>query len=186
MKLESVINKIGWSASAIFLISLSHFNSNFAIAQETKEEKCEKLYVCYQEFNKECSNDDFQRRFAPRIFHKFGVVNLEEEWAILDMFSQEMGNNPEDIAYVIYYGGKVNKYGEAKERVKRITYYLTENRGKDPKKIIVVNGGFREKFEFELWLSPVKNSFPPLTPAIDPEKVIFKGKMKPLPIDLGN
>jgi hypothetical protein len=38
-------------------------------------------------------------------------------------------------------------------------------------------GGFREKFSVDLWLSPVKSSYPPITPTISPEKVRFKGKM---------
>lgn len=158
------------------------------VAQEVKTEKltekdgkdCEECCaVCREDAVNECPS-------APYLVHKFGITTLEEEWLRLDSFAIELGNNPNATAQIIVYGGKINKYNEFQERVKRIKYYLLENRKINPKRIKVIRGGFRDKFEFEFWISEVENSFPPLTPTIDPEKVIFKGKMKPLPLDLGN
>ena len=154
-------------------------------AQESKEQKCEKLYECYRSYYNGCFENLLQD-FVPRKVDNFGVIDLNYEWAKLDNLAAEFRNNPESQIYIVVYGGKVNKTGEFKERTKRIAQYLTQNRKIDPKKISVINGGFREKFEFELWLSLSAKIFPSLTPTVDPEKVVFKGKMKPLPLDLGN
>ena len=116
----------------------------------------------------------------PYVTDKFGAVNDEVEMARLDQFANQIRADKNVVAYIVYYGGKINKYGEFQERVKRINFYLSKVMKLDMERIKVVHGGFREKFEFELWLSYTKGSFPPLSPTIEPEKVKYIGKMKPL------
>jgi hypothetical protein len=153
-------------------------------AQEDKKEKCEKLYENYRVFYNECF-DNALLEFLPRKIDSFGIGNLEDELARLDNLSLEFRNNPKSHIFIVIYGGKINKFGELQERPKRIVNYLSQNRKIDAKKISVVNGGFREKFEFDLWLSKSEKIFPPLSPTIESEKITFKGKMKPLSSDLG-
>lgn len=142
-------------------------------------DKCDQTIDCVQKFYKECTGNEFLSDFEPKLVDKFGITGYEDEMARMDSFYMQLNGNPEGVGYIVVYGGRVNKYGEFRERVKRLFTYIKE-RKYDPKRITVVNGGFREKFEFELWTSPIKNSFPPLSPTIDPEKVKFRGIMKPL------
>lgn len=160
----------------ILILSLSVL----VFSQENKEDKCGKLSDCLQSFYKECLNDEVINQFVPKDVDKFGVVNYEDEMARLDNYYVELNNNPNAVGFIVVYGGRVNKFGEFKERVKRLQTYIKE-RKYDPNRIKVIQGGFREKFEFEFWVSPTKKSFPPLTPTIEAEKVKFKGVMKPLP-----
>lgn len=158
-----------------------------AVAQEDKADRCELVLKKYAEAvngYKDCFGVELMDTLAPVLVEAFGITELEDEWARLDGFAVQLNNNLKLTAYIVIYGGKVNKYGELKERPKRIIKYLVENRGIDLKRIKVIEGGFREKFAFELWVSQSDKMFPPLSPTIDPEKVIFRGKMKPLPTDL--
>jgi len=169
------------------LVTFVNIKPNDAIrvnAQENKEEKCEKLYECYRSYYNVCF-DNVLQDFIPRKIDAFGIIGLDDEWARLDNLATEFRNNPESQIFIVVYGGKVNKLGELKERSSRLTYYLTQNRKIDLKKLTIIKGGFREKFETELWLSVSEKISPSLTPTVDPEKVVYKGKMKPLPLDLG-
>lgn len=120
---------------------------------------------------------------SPAMIDNFGVLNHETEMARLDTSVHTILSAPEFDAYVVIYGGKINQYGEVAERLNRVKNYLLNLKKLDPTRIFFITGGFREKFEFELWLSPVKNSYPPLSPSIEVEKVIFRGKMKPLSVN---
>lgn len=168
------------------LISLAFFtlDGSTVNGQVITTEKCVELTTCVENFYKECYNDTFRNSFAPRIFDEFGIIDLEDEMARTDNFSLQLKNNPEAIGYIVVYGGRVNKFGELDERPKRLTQYLINKVNINPKRIRVIQGGFREKFEFELWISTVKDSFPPLSPTVNVEMVIFKGKMKPLHTDI--
>ena len=104
----------------------------------------------------------------------------------LDIFKQELNSNPDSVGFIVVYGGRVNKFGEINARAKRMTNHLFNDLKIDPKRVKVIQGGFRENFEFEFWTSRVKSNFPPLSPTVDVEKVIFRGKMKPLPTEIGN
>lgn len=170
------------ATNEVLIGSLSNLQK---INAQQSEDKCEDFLSKYARIYKECFSREIIDEFAPKKFDEFGVINLEDEWARLDGFAASFRNSSEPQIYIVAYGGKVNKIGELKERTNRLIYYLTQNRRIESKKITIINGGFREKFEFELWLSPSEKIFPPLSPTIDPERVKFRGKMKPLPLDLG-
>lgn len=166
----------------------------YSTKAQDQEDKCTKISLAYgkylgelnalEESFVECGGSRLKEFFVPRQVDKFGVINLEDEWARLDAFAIALRNEPELLAYVVIYGGKRNKYGELKERPKPLVHYLINDRKIEPERIRIIEGGFREKFEFELWTSYSDKMFPPLSPIISPEKVIFRGKMKPLPLDM--
>lgn len=161
-------------------------NSITAFGQETKQEKCGRLADCMEIFYKECLNDEYLNTFSPELVISFptNLVNHDLEMARLDNYLEVLSNRPNSIGYIVAYGGRTNKYGEYDIRVGRIRRYIIGFRSFDESRIKFVNGGFREKFEFELWTSPTKNAFPPLSPTITPEKARFKGTMKlPAPGD---
>ena len=157
-------------------------------AQETEEDKCNAFIDKVAKSYKECFGGDILYEFTPRLIDSFGVVNLEDEWAKLDNIAQTYRGFfvKGSQLFIIVYGGKTNKKGELKERTDRLVNYLTTNRMVETKKISVIMGGFREKFEFEIWVSRSEKIFPPLSPTINVESIKFKGKMKPLERELGN
>ena len=165
-----------WASVGLFiLLAISH---NFA--QTAKTDKCDKAAECLQTFFRECYDESFLETLAPKQVDSLGIANYEEEMARLDNYFISLNNEPEDAGFIVVYGGHVSKFGELKERVKRLQTYIKKT-GFDAKRITFVQGGFRQKFEFEFWISPTKKAFPPLSPTVDVEKVRFSGKMKPLP-----
>lgn len=170
----------------LIVLGISFSFNPLKINAQELEDKCEGLVSKAAQTYKECFGGDIVIEFTPKLVEAFGITSLEDEWAMLDGLSSEFKNRNQAQIFIIIYGGKVNKKGEMKERADRLVDYLTENRKIDLEKISVINGGFKERFEFELWFSPSKNIFPPLSPTVNVETVIFKGKMKPLERELGN
>lgn len=168
------------SVTLIFFATVLQFSLGYVMAQETKKEKCDKFGDALQTFSRECYNEEYLNTFSPELVDNLLLTDSSEEFEMLklDVFFQIIQNS-QATGYIVVYGGRINKYGEYDIRVERITGYTFGTRAQDRSRIKVVHGGFRERFEIELWTSPIKNAFPPLSPTIAPEKVKFKGRMKP-------
>ena len=111
----------------------------------------------------------------PRKLDSFGALNCEDEMARLDNFAIELHNSPESQAYIIVYGGRRDtRRNEVRARLSRIRYYLINNRRIDSERIILVNGGHRERFTIELWLRPRNEVAPVITPSVQPREVRFR------------
>lgn len=164
----------------VFFIGLQ--TQNFINAQDTNQDKCDLTLDEYAEIYEKNFKVNLIEFLSPVKLDSFGEIGLDDLWARLDNVAIRMNNAPKVILYIVVYGGKVTKFGELKERPKPILFYLERTHKMDIQRIKIVEGGFREKFEIELWESRTKKMSPPLFPTISPEKVIFKGKMKPLPI----
>ena len=134
-------------------------------------------------------------RIAPpeaMLVDKFGDVCCEDEMARLDNFAIAVQNNPDAQAYIVFYGGRrhsfpscqrgqqrLPRHGEAEARVARLRKYLVLRRGLDSNRIVVVNGGYRQQWEAELWIVPKDSASPTPTPTINAQKIKFrKGKIK--------
>lgn len=174
---QAILLRLSFLAALLFCLN----SSGFVVAQERQNQVplnrtdiCKECCgACCEEFYSNCS-------LSPVMVDGFNILDHETEMALLDKFAQSFNGSPHLSAYVVVYGGHINKFGELEERTNRIKKYLLNFRKLDPGQIKFVMGGFREKFTFEMWLSPVKNSYPPLTPTISPERVKFKGKMESL------
>ncbi len=166
-----------------FILILITFQPNFTqvTEQNTKEERCDRFFDNLQLFYRECYDTKYMDMFSPVLVDTFKAANTnhEDEMARLDVFLAELANNPNHKGYVVVYGAKVNMLGEYEIRTQRVINYVLKFRKFDSARLTLVNGGFREQFEFELWHSRIKNAFPPLSPTILPEKVKYRGKMKP-------
>lgn len=111
----------------------------------------------------------------PRKIDSFSALNCEDEMARLDNFAIEIQNSSEAQAYVIVYGGRRDtRRNEVRARLSRIRYYLINNRMIASDRIILVNGGYRERFTIELWLRPRGEVAPVATPTVHPRDVRFK------------
>lgn len=162
-----------------FVTALCAAGSAQIVAQES-EENCIKLFADCRQFNQKCAEFAFVKSLAPNKIDNFGITNYEDEISYLESFAVVLRDRPKATGFIVIYGGKMNKYGELKERTRRITSHLTEILKLNAQRFVTINGGFREKFEVELWTADLPNAYPPLSPTIDVEKVIFRGKMKPL------
>jgi hypothetical protein len=125
-------------------------------------------------------------------FEEYGAVCSEDEKARLDIFAIELRQNPRLQGYVIFYGGRCwsacdeetfdrrSRYprkGEAEARAARIRPYLVEVRGMDPDRFVVIDGGNRESWTVELWLSAKGIGPPAATPTVQSQEIEYrKGK----------
>ena len=163
----------------VFLVNFGAVSFQTIDAQENKEQTKNKKAEC-----DECC-DECRDKFIitcpspPTLVAKFDYLSTHEwEMGQIDNLLMQMQNNPDADGIIVVYGGRINKYGEFEIRTKRIKNYI-EYRKFEMARVKIVHGGFRKKFEFELWISPLENSYPPLSPTIAPEKVKFIGTMKP-------
>ena len=102
------------------------------------------------------------------------IKNFEDEAARLDNFAIELQYSPELRGYVICYGGRVGKRGEAAARCERAKKYLVDRRGVAPDRVLTFDGGFRESQTVALWILP-PDAKPPLVPTVDQSEVRFTG-----------
>lgn len=93
----------------------------------------------------------------------------------LDNLAVILQKEPRLEGYIIVYGGRVGRRGYPKMRGERAKYYLTEMRGLQSDRYTVVEGGYRERPMFEIWLIPRNSQRPIATPSIDPYYVQFVG-----------
>jgi len=115
----------------------------------------------------------------PHTFDKFGNVTCEDEMARLDNYAIQLQNTPGSQAYIIVYGGRVGRRGEAQARASRIKSYLVESRGIEADHVTKIDGGYRESLMIELWIMPRGVGAPTSTPTFQPKDVRFKrGRIK--------
>jgi len=130
----------------------------------------------------------------PHKFDEFGDICCDAERARLTNYLIELQRDPTSQGYVIYYGGRFYdscwyggkrhgkrqpRRGEAKARAARIVPYLIE-RGLDPSRITLVEGGYRESWTAELWIVPEGTKPPAATPTVQEKDVKYrKGAVAP-------
>ena len=181
----SLLKKMTLIALLTMCAAFETQDSHIIKAQQVEEDKCNQVYQKAEKTYKECFGVELIDTLAPQLVNEFGITSLEDEWARLDGLLSQLRNDQQSVGYIVVYGGRVNKYGELKERPKTLKAYI-KTKLSNSDRVKFVEGGFREKFGYELWISQSEKMFPPLSPTVDPEKVIFRGKMKPLPTDLYN
>jgi len=118
------------------------------------------------------------------MFDHFENINCEEEKARLDNFANQLRDHPDSVGYIVFYGGL--RYGgsdrttlprrnEGEARVARLKPYIVNGWPDfDPKRIIVVNGGYRKTWQVELWVVPNGANVPMPKPTLKPEQIKFR------------
>jgi hypothetical protein len=101
--------------------------------------------------------------------------SFDDQKARLDNLAVELQNDPSTTTYVIAYGGRTSRIGQADLLGSRARDYLVRNRGIDRSRIVVINGGFREEDCVELWVVPSGATTPQPTPTLQP------GDVRPAP-----
>ena len=91
----------------------------------------------------------------PWKFDMFGRLSCSDELARLDNYSDQLAKLPDVLAVVVVYGGRNDtRRGEVVARLFAIRDHLLKKRSIDANRIVLLNGGFREKRETELWIIP--------------------------------
>lgn len=120
-------------------------------------------------------------------FDEFGDTCCNDEKARLDNFAVQLQNEPTATGYIIFYGGRGYGYlcghdgrrlprrGEAEARASRLKPYITSAWANfDAARIVVVNGGYRERWTAELWIVPAGAEPPAPTPTLKPKDIKFR------------
>lgn len=96
---------------------------------------------------------------------------FDDQKARLDNLAVELQNDPTMTGHIIAYGGRTSPIGQVEMLMKRARDYLTNERGIDGSRLVIVNGGFREGDSVELWLVPRGASAPRATPTVQAGEV---------------
>jgi hypothetical protein len=102
--------------------------------------------------------------------------SYDDQKARLDNLAVELQNDPSAAAYIIAYGGRTSRVGEANRLGARARDYLVTQRGINTGQIIVVNGGFREEDCVELWIVPSGATPPQPSPTVQAGDVRPEGE----------
>jgi hypothetical protein len=108
---------------------------------------------------------------VPRKIDEYGNIRFNDEKARLDNLAVELQNDPTAQAYIICYGGKVGRAGEAQARCDRAKNDLVTRRNIAAERIVTVDGGFKETLTVELWVVPQGATPPTASPTVDPSEV---------------
>ena len=101
--------------------------------------------------------------------------SFDDQKARLDNLAVELQNDPTATTYVIAYGGRTSRIGQADLLGDRARKYLMTDRLIDQSRITVINGGFREEDCVELWIIP-SGATPP-----QPSPTVQAGDVRPAP-----
>jgi hypothetical protein len=131
-------------------------------------------------FNRECGYGStasscttiVNKKVEARKLDEYGKLKPVDENARLDNFVVELQNDPTAQGYIIAYGGRRSRAGDAKQAAAKAKTYLVTKRGLDPQRMITVDGGYREEPLFELWIAPSGAPAPQATPSLDPAELM--------------
>lgn len=107
---------------------------------------------------------------GPREFDEFPSVTFDDDKARLDNLAIELQNNPNAQGYIIVYGGRTSTPTAVSALGERSRHYLVATRGIDASRVVVINGGYRERPTIQLWIVPPGATPPAATPTIQPDQ----------------
>ncbi|HXU35168.1 MAG TPA: hypothetical protein VN937_02310 [Blastocatellia bacterium] len=106
------------------------------------------------------------KKAEARKLDEYGKLLLKDENERLDKFTMELQMDPTAQAYIIAYGGRLSRAGDAQKLADKAKVYLVTKRGVDRDRIVTIDGGHREQPAVELWLVPSRASLPKPTPTV--------------------
>lgn len=111
------------------------------------------------------------REYPAREFDVCCSCSFDDQKARLDNLAIELQNDPSTTTYIIAYGGRTSRIGQAERLGARARDYLTAQRGINASRITVMNGGFREEDCVELWIVPTGATPPQPRPTVSASEV---------------
>lgn len=112
------------------------------------------------------------KKAEARKIDEFGQLKRKDGQARLDNFALELGGDPTARGYLIAYGGRRSRAGEAKKAAAQARNYLIKTRRVAPQRVVAVDGGYREEPLMELWIAPAGGQAPEATPSLDPAELM--------------
>ncbi|MDX6443262.1 MAG: hypothetical protein QOH71_336 [Blastocatellia bacterium] len=104
-------------------------------------------------------------------FDQFQSVAFDDDKARFDNLAIELQGAPDSQAYIMVYGGRTSRAGQADMLGKRAMDYLVNQRGVDARRITIINGGYRDTDFIEIWICPSGAKPPQPTPTVQPGDV---------------
>ena len=115
---------------------------------------------------------------SPAKLDEYGDLPTDDEAAHLDLFAEKLFKQSNLRGYIIAYNEPRMERGSYLRRIYGIGRYLTEARGIEANRVVVVDGGYKEKFITQLWLIPVGTEPPLPAPTISQPPVISSSAYK--------
>jgi hypothetical protein len=115
---------------------------------------------------------------GPRKVVEFGAVSFKVEKSHLDRLADELRKDTTAQGYILSYAGRYSRDGEALWRGERAKHYLIGRGGFDPRRIVVIDAGYRDTYAIELYTVPSGVIPPPASPTVDPGEVKIIGRRK--------
>jgi hypothetical protein len=112
-----------------------------------------------------------KKSIVARSFDECNNCTFDDQKARLDNLAIELQNDPSTKGYIIAYGGRTSPIGQVERLMNRAREYMTQQRGIDESRLVLINGGFRENDSVELWIVPSGAAPPRATPTIQAGEV---------------
>jgi hypothetical protein len=112
-----------------------------------------------------------RKMIVAREFDECNNCAFDDQKARLDNLAVELQNDPSTRGYILAYGGRMSPVGQVNLLMSRARDYLVTQRGIDASRLVVVNGGFREQDNVELWIVPSGAAAPQATPTVQAGEV---------------
>ncbi len=161
----------GTASITVDTTGLSDENVGAKVEVEGLPEGCPKTASCATNAGRVCG--------GLHKYDEYANISYADEKARLDNFAIVLQNEPGSTGYILAYGGRVGRAGEAQRRAERAMKYLSgKMRDTDAGRIVTVDGGYREELTVQLWAIPRGFSPPTPEPAVDPAEVKFVKESK--------
>jgi hypothetical protein len=119
------------------------------------------------------------KKAESRKLDEYSTLAPKAEGTRLDNFTVELQSDPQAQGYILAYGGRASRAGDARKAADRARDYLVNKRGLQSERIVVVDGGYRERPAVELWLVPSGAQPPQPAPTVKPGEVKPAGPARP-------
>lgn len=107
-------------------------------------------------------------------------TSLEKKQVYLDYFADRLKKSPPDsMVHIIGYAGRRARVGEAQTRAKFAKDYLTQKRRVDSKRIVTIDGGYRDPAGVDLYITPRGRPKPLASPTVYPGDVQIINESNP-------
>jgi hypothetical protein len=92
---------------------------------------------------------------TPLKFDEFGKLSCSDELIRLDNYGNKLRTLPDALAVVVVYASRSGtRRGEVVARLFAIRDFLVRRSSIETKRIVILDGGFRENSSVELWIIP--------------------------------
>ena len=113
---------------------------------------------------------------SPSTFDTYCDLPLRAEQSRLDALANALKVDSHSVCYILTYAGQNACIWEAEWRATRAKKYLVEKHEIDSDRVIIMDGGFRQNFTTELFISP-RNACGPLpSPTLGTDDAQIRGQ----------